>query len=223
MEHIGLTPTDVVFRPIVGFPAYHISNIGTVLNWKTEKLLKQIVCIDYCRVSLCIGGIVKTKYIHRLVAEAFIPNPEDKTCVDHIDHDKLNNALQNLRWATPVENQHNRVIQTNNSSGYAGVTCTRHNKWEARVKMNRTRNIRNIWRSRSCTESVRSPIFRWISAAPHLLSNLEPSPKHLVTTGNKMLTQNAAPTWHETNKLRVREYIIESTSKIYMPRGNLKW
>ena len=46
-------------------------------------------------------------YIHRLVATAFIPNPENKRCVDHINGDKLDNRLENLRWSTYVENGRN--------------------------------------------------------------------------------------------------------------------
>lgn len=45
------------------------------------------------------------KYVHRLVAYAFIPNPENKRTIDHIDGDKLNNHVSNLRWATHAENQ----------------------------------------------------------------------------------------------------------------------
>jgi hypothetical protein len=46
--------------------------------------------------------------LHRLIAEAFIPNPECKPCVDHIDRNKLNNAITNLRWATRSENSRNK-------------------------------------------------------------------------------------------------------------------
>ena len=49
-------------------------------------------------------------YVHRLVAETFIPNPDNKPCIDHIDRDPTNNNVQNLRWATLQENQNNRSI-----------------------------------------------------------------------------------------------------------------
>ena len=59
----------------------------------------------YLQVNL--RGIRKTAYVHRLVAEAFIPNPENKPCVDHISGNKLDNRIGNLRWATFKENNNN--------------------------------------------------------------------------------------------------------------------
>ena len=58
----------------------------------------------YIRTSLCINGKTKDMYIHRLVAQAFIPNPDKKDEVNHIDGDKTNNHINNLEWVTKSEN-----------------------------------------------------------------------------------------------------------------------
>lgn len=66
---------------------------------------------DYWFVPLYKDGKVKQHFIHRLVAKAFIPNPENKRCVDHIDNDKSNNHVENLRWVTHKENMNNTITR----------------------------------------------------------------------------------------------------------------
>lgn len=56
----------------------------------------------------------RTILVHRLVAELFIPNPDNKPCVDHINHDKLDNRVENLRWVSVKENANNRIVHSIN-------------------------------------------------------------------------------------------------------------
>ena len=82
---------------------YQISNYGNVKNHKNQ-LLKPMNDGNYLNVDLYKNEKKKRYKIHRLVAKAFIPNPEDKKEVNHIDGNKLNNKYSNLEWVTPSEN-----------------------------------------------------------------------------------------------------------------------
>ena len=108
------------YRVIEGYENYEVSNMGNVRNCKTGCDRKPYIRNDYLSVNLCKNGMRKSFSIHRLVAIAFIDNPEDKTCVDHIDSNRSNNNVNNLRWATLSENQMNKK-KGNSSSTFKGV------------------------------------------------------------------------------------------------------
>ena len=76
-----------------------------LIGWTEFREVKPRLVCGYLQVFL--SGSRKTAYVHRLVARAFIPNPENKPTVDHIDGDRTNNNLTNLRWATQKENNNN--------------------------------------------------------------------------------------------------------------------
>jgi hypothetical protein len=98
------------FRDIQGFPNHKINRNGQVWTLAHSKYLTP--CYDsYGYLIVCLFNndtkIKKNLKIHRLVAQAFIPNPENKPTVNHLNGDKTNNHLSNLEWATVAEqNRH---------------------------------------------------------------------------------------------------------------------
>jgi len=125
------------YKTIDDFENYEVSNLGNVRNKKTGRILKQrFDKYGYCRVNLYNDKKMTVKKIHQIVANAFIENPENKPIIDHIDGDKLNNNVENLRFATNIENSHNSKIPKNNTSSVKGVSFNkRDKKWISYIKI----------------------------------------------------------------------------------------
>jgi hypothetical protein len=125
-----------VWKSIDSYDHYVVSSFGKVKNTKTGRILKGRNVCGYLQVVLCEDGVRKNCYVHRLVANAFLDNPDDKECVDHRNNDKTNNQLTNLRWATTKENAMNQIISKNNTSGIKGIDWYKANeKWRAQIKI----------------------------------------------------------------------------------------
>ena len=93
------------FVKVVGFENYEVSNLGKVRNIKSGKVLKpHLNHKGYLKHHLSKNNKLKELFLHRIIATAFIDNPEGKPCVNHIDENKLNNDLSNLEWCTVKEN-----------------------------------------------------------------------------------------------------------------------
>ncbi len=98
-----------VFRMINEFPRYDVSNFGLVRNRRTGRLMKAgDNGAGYLIVWLYKNKKRYAKSVHRLVCEAFIDNPNNYECCDHIDRCKTNNHVSNLRWVTHSMNNKNR-------------------------------------------------------------------------------------------------------------------
>jgi hypothetical protein len=98
------------WREISEFPNYDVSSLGNIRNKITNKMLRINVKCGYCIISLTNSGKHKSCNVHRLVAIAFIQNPENKPDVNHKDKNKLNNCLSNLEWMTRLENNVHRCL-----------------------------------------------------------------------------------------------------------------
>lgn len=109
---------------------YKVSNYGRVKSVKKQLVLKTCGSGNrYKTVALC-NGMRKTFRVHRLIAAAFIPNPDNKPCIDHIDGDRANNHADNLRWVTYLENNNNPItkkrLSENNAKNMQGKEGVLH-------------------------------------------------------------------------------------------------
>lgn len=102
---------EQIFKPIKGWEdLYEITNDGKVYSIRSGKFLKPRLSMDgYERVALCRDGKNYEMRVHRLVAEAFINNPEQKPQINHIDFNKRNNIFTNLEWCDDYYNIHQSV------------------------------------------------------------------------------------------------------------------
>jgi hypothetical protein len=117
---------------IQNYPNYLIYDDGRVYNKKYNRLVKP-VNYRYQRVNLYNSEGMRPFSIHRLVASHYIPNPDNLPTVDHIDRDKYNNHISNLRWATmktQCENRSQAQMFCNNTTGHKNIYFDKsRNKW----------------------------------------------------------------------------------------------
>ena len=98
---------EEIWKCILEYPDFEISDHGNIRRIATDKVLKKSIgSTGYYQVCVSLGQRGKQKLfkIHREVAKAFIPNPENKPHINHIDGDKLNPHVSNLEWVTHLEN-----------------------------------------------------------------------------------------------------------------------
>lgn len=109
------------WKDIKGFDGlYLVSNLGRVRSLR-KILAPKDNGNGYKNVCLCLGKHRYYRYIHRLVAEAFIPNPDNLKEVDHIDCSRDNNAVDNLRWTTHGDNCKDATRSLRISEGKSGI------------------------------------------------------------------------------------------------------
>ena len=99
------------WKPTHIFPnEYLVSDDGKVMSIRSGRILKPTTDKDgYLYYVLCVNGNRKTIKAHRLVAMAFIDNPHNKPAIDHINGNKTDNRVKNLRWVTNKENTNNPI------------------------------------------------------------------------------------------------------------------
>ena len=145
---------DELWLPVVGFESmYIVSNTGRVKSLRRNKMLAQNPSgtSAYMYVKLTVQRKLHNRSVHRLVAQAFVPNPNCKPMVNHIDGNKLNNNACNLEWVTCSENHRHAFaiglktkdqVKTQlgrkwgSASKYHNVSYDQsRNKWKAAIKV----------------------------------------------------------------------------------------
>lgn len=139
----------MIWKKIKGFERYEVSDEGDVRSIDMEvvtkdgfrsfregRMLKKTTGKnDYWFVHLSYSGNCRNRPIHRLVAETFVPNPDNLPIVDHIDGDKHNNKASNLRWVDAKTNKNNPATRTNGQRKRGEFHHTEETKQKIRLFM----------------------------------------------------------------------------------------
>ncbi len=119
----------IKYKRIKDYEDYIIFTTGKVYSTISNKFMKSpINGSGYNVIQLFNNHNYKYFMIHQLVGIMFIPNPTTKPTIDHIDRNKNNNNLYNLRWATRTEQNLNRKINSHNQTGITGVCYDKKRK-----------------------------------------------------------------------------------------------
>jgi hypothetical protein len=113
--------------------SFEISSSGNLKRIDGPELKVHTDKGGYCIYPIFYNDGRKTKRLHRIIAELFIPNPENKPQVDHVNGNRSDNRVENLRWATRNENQHNKSKNKNNKSGFKGIRETSYGTYRAQI------------------------------------------------------------------------------------------
>jgi hypothetical protein len=125
---------------IQGYPNYLIYEDGRVYSKYCNKFMKPWINHEnYYNIELTNEKGKKTFKHHRLIAIHFIPNPENKPQVDHKNRITKDNRIENLRWATQCENQQNKGIQKNNTSGIKNISFNKNGLYVYNKMINKTK------------------------------------------------------------------------------------
>lgn len=139
----------VVWMPVLGFEGlYEVSSLGQVRNKKGEVLkqgIKRTPCTCYKVVHLWKEGKYHRKYIHRLIAEAFIPNPNNLPMVNHKDEDGTNNFIDNLEWCTREYNVNYGTAKERRAKKIRGVPHTEEHKQKISDGLKKYYSEHEVW------------------------------------------------------------------------------
>lgn len=138
-----------IWKLVNGFEnKYAISNFGRIKNIRTNHILKMTNKYgDYFRIILYDETHKKSCYIHRLVAEHFLKNPNNYPCINHKDLDKQNNRVDNLEWCTYSYNTKDAISKgANTMAGFNKYNKNKfYNKYGKLFQLDKNRNVINVY------------------------------------------------------------------------------
>lgn len=197
------------WKAIEGFEGlYEVSSYGRVkslerivknhggVQKRAERILKENHSSTHSMVVLCKDGKTYPKTVHRLVANAFIPNPDNKPVVDHIDTNPRNNHVENLRWVTVQENCLNSITRKNNSASKKG-----HPYYGRPLTLEERDKIRQAHTGRKASEETRKKMSDSRKNNPHLMEIAKENIKKAIeaNTGKKLSEERKE---HMRNKMK---------------------
>jgi len=126
------------WRDILDFPGYKVSNHGNVMNRFGKIMEGGIIetpdpALSYRKVNLVKDKKPYTVRVHRLVALAFLPNPDNKPEIDHINRDGMDNRLENLRWSSRADNAINTKDRIN-ITGHRHICLTPDMTYRVKIR-----------------------------------------------------------------------------------------
>lgn len=146
-ETLDMDTEIEIWKPIVGWEGhYEVSNMGRVRNGDLRILRLTATSHGYRVVNTITANIHKGRYVHRLVATAFIQNPDGKPLVNHKNGVKSDNKASNLEWVTPLENNihASEVLLATNGSKH----------WNAKLNDAKVQEIFDLYRHQETMDSI---------------------------------------------------------------------
>jgi len=138
---------------IIDYPNYLIYDDGRVYSKKRNIFIKQTLNRHgYYKVDLYKNGKGKTFLIHRLIALHYIPKIEGKYMIDHIDRDKSNNHINNLRWVNRSENGINSGVSKNKKLNHKHIYETKFNTYEFSIRRQNIKHSKTFKTLEECIE-----------------------------------------------------------------------
>ena len=212
---------EEIWKPITDFPNYEVSSKGQVRNIITNTYLKLLKnASGYNRCNLCNDLIHKTFVVHRLVAKEFIDNSENKPTVDHIDKNKQNNCVSNLRWATHKEQNSNKNIPKRKYGNTLSIWRIDKNTNE-KLELYNSLRYASEWIINNNLSKIKNNNYKSVMSK---ISSVAKNKIHCNqgNTGALEFIKEDQEIWKEISTNNSKKYYVSSNGRIKTPNNHIK-